>query len=243
MIGANRMPYVKEIQPGDVIGYETGLLQKKEDGSHMVAFWNEQMRENPDSKLEHVQRAVIANMMHYDKGGADALGVLLGFNLKRILPQVTLPSLYLCGSRDCAKPPVFEPIAQVAGYTNSEIIRFKVIYGAGIMGWLDYPYDYAKATLEFLSDPEAYVGSAGHELDLAMQEYLVPIWEDLKFKDYNTYTDNLSWTETRGRRSERKPTERFPAIPMSTDQSQDTYKGRKDKVRLKSGRMATRKRR
>ena len=34
-----------DLQPGDVIGNESGLLQTKEDGSHMIEYWMEQMRE------------------------------------------------------------------------------------------------------------------------------------------------------------------------------------------------------
>jgi pimeloyl-ACP methyl ester carboxylesterase len=189
MIGENRAPYTKTLQPGDVIGYESGLLQRKADGAHMLEYWNEQMRENPDSKLEYVQRAVLANLLHYDKGGADALTVLLGFDLKRELKFCTRPSLFLIGSRDCVKPPLFEPIVQAAGYTSCEIKRFKVIYGAGIMGWLDYPAEFAAACLEFLADPAGYKGTTGHELDLAMQEYLLVRPEEAVFHDYNKYPD------------------------------------------------------
>ena len=145
------------------------------------------MRENPDSKLEFVQRAAMANMLHYDKGGADAITVLLAFDLKRALRHCTRPSLQLVGSRDCVKPPIFETIGQASGYMKSKIKRFKVIYGAGIMGWLDYPFEYAQAVLDFLEDPEGYVGTTGHELDLAMREYLFPIDDDLEFVDPNVY--------------------------------------------------------
>ncbi len=196
MIGMNQGPYIKAIQPGDVIGYEAGILQRKEDGSHMLEYWKEQMRENPDSRLEFIQRAAMANMIHYDKGGADALTVLLGFDLPRALRFCTRPSLQLVGSRDCVKPPVFETIAKAASLMKSKIIRFKVIYGAGIMGWLDYPREYAEACLEFLKDPQAYVGTTGHEFDLAMQEYLYPVPEEIKFEDHNKYPDS----DTRRRR-------------------------------------------
>ena len=172
-----------------MIGYESGLLQTKSDGTHMLDYWVEQVRENPDSKLEHIQRAVLANLMHYDKGGADALTVLLGWDHRRTLPYITRPSLHLIGSRDCIKPPVFESVVKAASGTSCEIIRYKVIYGAGIMGWLDYPQEYAAAILEFLDDPEAYVGTTGHELDLAMKEYLFPKPEEATFVDYNRYPD------------------------------------------------------
>jgi pimeloyl-ACP methyl ester carboxylesterase len=204
MIGMNQAPYIKQLDPGDVIGNEAGLLQRKEDGTHLLEYWIEQVRENPDSKLEYVQRAVIANLLHYDKGGADALTVLLGFDLKKILPKVTRPSLYLIGSRDCVKPPIFETVAQAASYTNSEICKFKVIYGAGIMGWLDYPFEFAQACLEFLQDPEGYVGTVGHELELAMMEYLIPVIEDLKYKDFNTYEDSLDWLSDKAEQSRKR---------------------------------------
>lgn len=190
MIGTNQAPYVKTLQPGDVIGYESGLLQRKADGSHLLEYWMEQMRENPDSKLEYVQRAVMANMLHYDKGGADALTVLLAFDLKRALKFCTRPSLFLIGSRDCVKPPLFEPIVKAASYTNCAVKKFKVIYGAGIMGWLDYPNEFATAVLEFLADPEGYVGTTGHELDLAMREYLLMRPEEAIFEDPNRYPDS-----------------------------------------------------
>lgn len=187
MIGANQAPYVKSLEPGDVIGTESGLLQRKEDGSHMIEYWNEQMRENPDSKLEYIQRAAIANLLHYDKGGADAITVLLAFDLVRALKHCTRPSLQLIGSRDCVKPPIFEKITTAAAYMKSKIQRFKVIQGAGIMGWLDYPMEYAEAVLEFLDNPKAYKGSHAHELDLAMREYLIPVMDELYFKDPNKY--------------------------------------------------------
>ena len=190
MIGHNQAPYIKSLNPGDVIGNESGLLQRKEDGSHMIEYWLEQMRENPDSKLEYIQRAAIANLLHYDKGGADAITVLLAFDLKRALKFCTRPTLQLIGSRDCVKPPIFETIQQAASYMKADIMRFKVIYGAGIMGWLDYPFEYAEAVLDFLDDPEGYVGTTGHELDLAMREYLFPVQEELKFVDPNKYPDS-----------------------------------------------------
>jgi len=190
MIGQNQAPYVKVLQPGDVIGYEGALLQRKADGSHMIEYWMEQVRENPDSKLEYIQRAAMANLLHYDKGGADALTVLLGFDLKRALRFCTQPSLHLIGSRDVVKKPIFETIVQAASYQKSKIKRFKVIYGAGIMGWLDYPQEYAAAVVEFLKDPEAYVGTTGHELDLAMGEYLLMVPGEATFSDPNTYPDS-----------------------------------------------------
>ena len=144
MLGMNQMPYVKVLEPGDVIGNEGAILQRKESGSHMIEFWNEQMRENPDSRLEFVQRATIANLLHYDKGGADVITVLLGFDLRRVLPKVT---------------PIFETIQQAAERTSSEIIKYKAVHGAGIMGWLDYPIEFAEAMLEFLKDPQAYTGT------------------------------------------------------------------------------------
>ncbi len=131
----------------------------------------------------------MANLLHYDKGGADALTVLLGFDLKRALRFCTRPSLHLIGSRDCVKKPIFTPIVEAASHMKSKTIRFKVVYGAGIMGWLDYPREYAEACLSFLADPEAYEGTTGHELDLAMQEYLLLVPEALSFKDYNKYPD------------------------------------------------------
>jgi pimeloyl-ACP methyl ester carboxylesterase len=209
MIGANQAPYIKKLMPGDVIGNEAGLLQRKEDGSHMVEYWVEQLRENPDSKLEYIQRAAMANMLHYDKGGGDALTALLGFDLKRALRFCTRPCLHLIGSRDCVKKPLFEPIVQAASYMKSEIVRFKVIYGAGIMGWLDYPQQYAEACLEFLADPKAYVGTTGHELELAMKEYLLLVPEEIEFVDYNVYPDSKKTTRpaqkrTRGRRRTRR---------------------------------------
>jgi hypothetical protein len=73
---------------------------------------------------------------------------------------------------------------------KSKIKRFKVIHGAGIMGWLDYPQEYAQACLEFLADPEAYVGTTGHELDLAMNEYLLMVPGEATFTDYNRYPDS-----------------------------------------------------
>ena len=187
MLGQNQAPYIKKLLPGDVIGNEGGLLQRKEDGSHMVEYWVEQQRENPDSKLEYIQRAAMANMLHYDKGGADALTVLLGFDLKRALTFCTRPSLQLVGSRDCVKKPLFETIVQAASYMKSDIIRFKVVYGAGIMGWLDYPYEYAEACLAFIENPAAYVGTTGHELDLAMKEYLLLVPDEIEFQDDNKY--------------------------------------------------------
>ena len=197
MIGQNQAPYIKKLLPGDVIGNEGGLLQRKEDGSHMVEYWMEQLRENPDSKLEYIQRAAMANMLHYDKGGADALTVLLGFNLKRALKFCTRPSLHLIGSRDCVKKPLFETIVQAASYMKSDIIRFKVVYGAGIMAWLDYPQEYANACLSFLEDPTAYVGTTGHELELAMKEYLLLVPEEIDFTDSNKYPDSAE--QRRGR--------------------------------------------
>ena len=190
MIGTNQAPYIKALQPGDVIGNESGLLQRKEDGSHMIEYWMEQMRENPDSKLEYVQRAAMANMLHYDKGGADAITVLLAFDLKRALKFCTRPSLQLIGSRDCVKKPLFETIESASNLMKSEIKRFKVIYGAGIMGWLDYPMEYAEAVLEFLADPEGYEGTTGRELELAMREYLIPVFDEITFDDPNTYPDS-----------------------------------------------------
>jgi pimeloyl-ACP methyl ester carboxylesterase len=190
MIGQNQAPYVKVLQPGDVIGHEGALLQRKADGSHMIDYWMEQVRENPDSKLEYIQRAAMANLLHYDKGGADALTVLLAFDLKRALRFCTRPSLHLIGSRDVVKKPLFEPIVQAASYQKSAIKRFKVIYGAGIMGWLDYPQDYAAAVLEFLKDPDGYVGTTGHELDLAMGEYLLMKPDEAVFNDPNRYPDS-----------------------------------------------------
>lgn len=180
MIGWNNGPYVKALKPGDVIGAEVNILQKVDDGSHLLEMWTEQKRENPDSKLEDIHKATMANILHYDKPGADAITVLLAYDLEAALPKVHAPSLLIAGSRDCVKPPIFKTITH-AGSLMSGMVKYQVVYNAGIMGWLDYPYEHAKAVLEFLDDAEAYQGTTGHELDLAMREYLFVVEDDLKF--------------------------------------------------------------
>ena len=178
MLGWNWGPYVKALKPGDVIGYEVGILQKKEDGSHLVEMWNEQKRENPDSKLEHIHKAVIANLLHYDKGGADALTVNLNYDPEQILPKVKAPCLVIMGTRDCLKPPIFKTQVHSASLMSG-LVKHKLIYGAGILGWLDYPQEMAEAVLGFFEDPEGYVGTTGYELELAEKEYLFMVEDNL----------------------------------------------------------------
>ena len=189
MIGGNKMPYTKSLRPGDLIGLESGLLQRKEDGSHFVEYWNEQYRENPDSKFEYIQRAAIANLLHYDKGGRDMINALLTFDLERVLPKVKQPSLQLVGDRDCVKPPLFKTIKEAADQLGSEINKIKIVEGGGIMLYLDYPFECAEAILSFLADPAAYKGTEGRELERAMKEYLVPDFVSLVFEDKNVYID------------------------------------------------------
>ena len=189
MIGGNKMPYTKSLRPGDLIGLESGLLQRREDGSHFVEYWNEQYRENPDSKFEYIQRAAMANMLHYDKGGRDMINALLTFDLERVLPKVKQPSLQLVGDRDCVKPPLFKTIKEAADQLGSEINKIKIIEGGGIMLFLDYPFECAEAILSFLADPAAYKGTEGRELERAMKEYLVPDLDSLVFEDHNVYID------------------------------------------------------
>lgn len=189
MIGGNKMPYTKSLRHGDLIGLESGLLQRKEDGSHFVEYWNEQYRENPDSKFEYIQRAAIANLLHYDKGGRDMINALLTFDLERVLPKVKQPSLQLVGDRDCVKPPLFKTIKEAADQLGSEINKIKIVEGGGIMLYLDYPFECAEAILSFLADPAAYKGTEGRELERAMKEYLVPDFDNLVFEDKNVYID------------------------------------------------------
>ena len=189
MIGGNKMPYTKSLRPGDLIGLESGLLQRKEDGSHFVEYWNEQYRENPDSKFEYIQRAAIANLLHYDKGGRDMINALLTFDLERVLPKVKQPSLQLVGDRDCVKPPLFKTIKEAADQLGSEINKIKIVEGGGIMLYLDYPFDCAEAILSYLADPAAYKDTEGRELERAMKEYLVPDFDSLVFEDKNVYID------------------------------------------------------
>ena len=189
MIGGNKMPYTKSLRPGDLIGLESGLLQRKEDGSHFVEYWNEQYREIPDSKFEYIQRAAIANLLHYDKGGRDMINALLTFDLERVLPKVKQPSLQLVGDRDCVKPPLFKTIKEAADQLGSEINKIKIVEGSGIMLYLDYPFECAEAILSFLADPAAYKGTEGRELERAMKEYLVPDFDNLVFEDKNVYID------------------------------------------------------
>ena len=189
MIGGNKMPYTKSLRPGDLIGLESGLPQRKEDGSHFVEYWNEQYRENPDSKFEYIQRAAIANLLHYDKGGRDMINALLTFDLERVLPKVKQPSLQLVGDRDCVKPPLFKTIKEAADQLGSEINKIKIVEGGGIMLYLDYPFECAEAILSFLADPAAYKGTEGRELERAMKEYLVPDFDNLVFEDKNVYID------------------------------------------------------
>ena len=189
MIGGNKMPYTKSLRPGDLSGLESGRLQRKEDGSHFVEYWNEQYRENPDSKFEYIQRAAIANLLHYDKGGRDMINALLTFDLERVLPKVKQPSLQLVGDRDCVKPPLFKTIKEAADQLGSEINKIKIVEGGGIMLYLDYPFECAEAILSFLADPAAYKGTEGRELERAMKEYLVPDFDSLVFEDKNVYID------------------------------------------------------
>jgi pimeloyl-ACP methyl ester carboxylesterase len=179
MLGYNFMPYIKELKPGDVIGFETGILQKQDDGSHLHEMWLEQKRENPDSKLDFVHRATLANILHYEKGGADAITILLNYDLEKTLPKVNKQTLLIAGSRDVVKPPVFKPISY-AGSLMQGMVKYQVIYGSGIMGWLDYPLEHADAVLNFLDNPDTYKGTEGYELELAMKEYLLFSEEDLE---------------------------------------------------------------
>ena len=174
---------------GNIVHRESGLLQRKEDGSHFVEYWNEQYRENPDSKFEYIQRAAIANLLHYDKGGRDMINALLTFDLERVLPKVKQPSLQLVGDRDCVKPPLFKTIKEAADQLGSEINKIKIVEGGGIMLYLDYPFECAEAILSFLADPAAYKGTEGRELERAMKEYLVPDFDNLVFEDKNVYID------------------------------------------------------
>ena len=187
MIGGNKMPYTKSLRPGDLIGLESGLLQRKEDGSHMVEYWLEQYRENSDSKFEYVQRATIANLLHYDKGGRDMINALLTYDLERVLPSITQPSLQLVGDRDCVKPPLFKTVKEAADMLSSKINKIKIVEGGGIMLFLDYAFECAEAINDFLRDPEAYEGTDSREVARAMKEYLVPDFDKLVFDDNNVY--------------------------------------------------------
>ena len=54
----------------------------------------------------------------------------------------------------------------------SGLVKYQAVYGAGIMGWLDYPDEHAQAVLEFLKEPENYSGITGYELELLSREKL-----------------------------------------------------------------------
>jgi pimeloyl-ACP methyl ester carboxylesterase len=177
MLGAQG-PYRNQLQPGDVIGKEASIVSILDDGAHLVEMWQEQKRENPDSKLEHVQKAFIANLIHYDKGGADIITELFDYDLEAILPKVKASALLLMGSKDCVKEPVLKPIPY-AGSLMSGPVKYKIIYGAGIAAWIDYPDECAEATMEYLSNPEGYIGSAEREVKLAEREYLFLVEEDI----------------------------------------------------------------
>lgn len=188
-IGAYNMPIVRNLKPGEVVGPETGFLQRKADGSHMAAMFLEQLNENPDSKLEYVQRAAMANMLHFDKGGSCLMTALYAWDIKRVLPFVTQPALNLVGSMDCVKPPVFETVEHAASRLSSKINKIKVIEYAGIMGWLDYPEEYALEVIAFLKDPEGYVGTTGNALHRYMLETMFPVEDMLQFEDRCIYPE------------------------------------------------------
>ena len=188
-IGAYNMPITRNLKPGEVVGPETGFLQRQPDGSHMAAMFLEQLNENPDSKLEYVQRAAMANMLHFDKGGSCLMTALYAWDLKRVLPYVKQPSLQLVGSMDCVKPPVFESVDHAASRLGSEINKIKVIEYAGIMGWLDYPQEFAAEVIAFLRDPEGYVGTTGNALHRYMLETMFPVEGMLHFEDRCVYPE------------------------------------------------------
>lgn len=188
-IGAYNMPITRNLKPGEVVGPETGFLQRQPDGSHMAAMFLEQLNENPDSKLEYVQRAAMANMLHFDKGGSCLMTALYDWDMKKVLPYVKQPALQLVGSMDCVKPPVFESVDHAASRLGSEINKIKVIEYAGIMGWLDYPQEFAAEVIDFLRDPEGYVGTTGNALHRYMLETMFPVEELLNFEDRCIYPD------------------------------------------------------
>lgn len=182
MLGAQG-PYRNILVPGDVIGKEGSIVQIIEDGGHLTEMWQEQRRENPESKLEHVQKAFIANLIHYDKGGADIITELFNYDLEAILPKVKAPALLIMGSKDCVKEPVLKPVPY-AGSLMSGPVKYQIIYGAGIAGWIDYPDEYTEATINYLSDPDGYAGSTEREVNLAEREYLFMVEDDVpKFID------------------------------------------------------------
>lgn len=121
----------------------------------MVEYWTEQYRENPDSKFEYIQRAAIANLLHYDKGGRDMINALLTFDLERVLPKVTQPSLQLVGDRDCVKPPLFKTIKEAADELGSKINKIKIVEGAGIMGFWIIPSNMPRQFWVFCVTPKA----------------------------------------------------------------------------------------
>ena len=194
-IGAFTMAITRNLKPGEVVGPENGFLQRKEDGSHMAAMFLEQLNENPDSKFEYVQRAAMANMMHFDKGGSCLMTALYAWDMKKVLPFVKQPSLQLVGSMDCVKPPVFETVDHAASRLGSKINKIKVIEHAGIMGWLDYPWEFAQEVIAFLRDPEGYVGTTGWALHRYMKETMFPVEEILNYEEHVVYPEGADEIE------------------------------------------------
>lgn len=126
----------------------SGPLPPVADGSHVIRMWKMQQRENPDSPLESVHRAMIANFLHYEKEGGDAFTALLGYDLAPRLPLIQAPTLVINGSKDVIQPPLFKtpdtPAKLIPG------AKYRVIEGGAILVAYDMPEEFARAILGFL---------------------------------------------------------------------------------------------
>jgi len=126
-----------------------GPLPPVEDGSHVIRMWKMQKRENPDSPVDSVHRAMIANFLHYDKKGSDAFTALLGFDIEPRLSMIRKPTLVISGSKDVIQPPLFKPPDTPAKLIPG--VKYKLIEGGAILVAYEMPEQFACAILEFLN--------------------------------------------------------------------------------------------
>ena len=119
------------------------------DGSHLMALWRNRQSYYPPDRPDLLQRLVVDALKVLDRVEEGHIAVD-SFHMEELLPQITAPTLLMCGTEDWA---AFPDLERLASYLpHAKVVE---VQGTGVAMVDHVPHEFAAIVMDFLGGSSA----------------------------------------------------------------------------------------